>query len=814
MTDPGRPDELGASPGEQALHPSALPVERIGKYEIRGLLGKGGMGAVYKAFDPFLEREVALKAMLPQIADVPEHKQRFEREARAVARLTHPNVVTVFDLGYHTDGAPYIVMELLQGQDLSHGPVSTLGEKVAIVLQVLAGLGQAHEAGIVHRDIKPANVFITREGSAKIMDFGIARLGPSAATGTGAVLGTASYMSPEQVQAEPVDGRSDLFSVGSMLCELLTGRKPFDAESPLVTMYRIAHDEPEIELPASPEYERFGAVLRKALAKDPKDRYATSAEFAQALSSCIDEASTKAPVREKARDEGPVAPETGPARTTGALPRAPVPRTKAPARRFDPRDLFRILRDVHVGGKSGHLHFMSDQGHRSLRIRKGMITHAISDRDGEHLGEVLVRYGVISQEALERALETEKRLGPVLSGMGLVDREGLEEALGLHVREILFAILEEDEGTATFEELFETASDADVVSSLSTGQVILEATRRVLDPELARQVLGDMDRVLILSSDPVLRAQSITLTPTDGFVLSRVDGTLSAREVISLSPMPPEDTERSLFSLLCTGIVDYQEKATTTSRARRPPTTATGRPVRVAPTEASPAVADVAPPPAADDAATDAPQDVEPSADSSAVTDAPASESTPIRPDEPAPPSSPPAAAEGATRPEEQPEETGRSPVTAGAVPEEPAFPPSPATAASAAPVLDQDFHTPDPATQVREAEACFAEQRYEDAIRMVEPLLPLLDGSLRTRAAILLGQACMKGKRAHAEAEKALLGLVDQDPRCTPAYFTLGALYASLNDVERARSMYKKVLELSPRHRGAAAELAALGDG
>jgi serine/threonine protein kinase len=268
------------------------------------------MGAVYRALDPFLEREVALKVMLPQVAEDPDQKQRFEREARAVARLSHPNVVTVFDLGYHTDGAPYIVMELLRGDDLLHitsqGPPVALAEKVSIVLQVLRGLGQAHRVGIVHRDIKPANVFITDDGTAKIMDFGVARLGSSLATGVGAIVGTAAYMSPEQVRGEPVDGRSDIFSVASMLCELLSGRRPFHEETPVATLYSIAQKEPSLELPSGAEYERFVPVLKRALAKDREERFATCDDFADALSSCLDEASPTVrgrsiPVR---RDEG------------------------------------------------------------------------------------------------------------------------------------------------------------------------------------------------------------------------------------------------------------------------------------------------------------------------------------------------------------------------------------------------------------------------------------------------------------------------------------------------------------------------------
>ncbi len=235
---------------------AASAVVHIGKYEVRGLLGRGGMGCVHRAFDPVLEREVALKVMRAEIVGDPEQKQRFEREARAVARLSHPGVVTVFDLGYHTDGSPYIVMELLRGQDLlarmRAEPPLSLEEKVSIVGQILDGLGHAHRTGIVHRDIKPANVFLTEEGSARIMDFGLAFFTSSGATSQ-SIMGTVSYMSTEQVRGERLDGRSDLFSVGTMLCEMLTGRRPFDAETPAATLYRIVHDEPQIDLPSGRE---------------------------------------------------------------------------------------------------------------------------------------------------------------------------------------------------------------------------------------------------------------------------------------------------------------------------------------------------------------------------------------------------------------------------------------------------------------------------------------------------------------------------------------------------------------------------------
>ncbi|MES1211797.1 MAG: serine/threonine-protein kinase, partial [Acidobacteriota bacterium] len=217
----------------------------------------------------------------------PEQKLRFEREARAVARMMHPNVVTVFDLGYHTDGAPYIAMELLRGRDLlqtlrREAPLS-LERKLEIILQVLEGLSHAHAAGIVHRDIKPANIFLPDEGTAKIMDFGVARFTMSSVTNTGVVVGTADYMSPEQVSGIRVDGRSDLFSTGAMLCELLSGHRPFHGESLVSILFKITHEEPRLELPEGPEHAALVPVLRKALTKDVAARYQTAAEFAEAL---------------------------------------------------------------------------------------------------------------------------------------------------------------------------------------------------------------------------------------------------------------------------------------------------------------------------------------------------------------------------------------------------------------------------------------------------------------------------------------------------------------------------------------------------
>ena len=278
--------EPESKPGSEA--PIKEIQGRIGRYDIVRPIGKGAMGMVYLAHDTILERDVALKVMVSQIADDVELNQRFIREAKAVAKMHHPNVVNVFDLGNHTDGSPYIAMELLKGQDLQKAmrtpPPMSLDRKVGVIVQVLAGLAHAHQQGIVHRDIKPANVFINLDGTVKIMDFGVARLTSGSMTGTGNIVGTADYMSPEQVKGARVDGRSDLFSVGCMLYELITGRRPFHSENLMAIFYKITHEEPNFDLvPEGAEYDALMVVLKKSLAKQLEDRHQTAYEFAVEL---------------------------------------------------------------------------------------------------------------------------------------------------------------------------------------------------------------------------------------------------------------------------------------------------------------------------------------------------------------------------------------------------------------------------------------------------------------------------------------------------------------------------------------------------
>jgi hypothetical protein len=266
--------------------------EKIGRYQVIERVGRGGMGVLYRGIDPVLDREVAIKLMLVDFSndssEAEDMRPRFYREARASAKLQHPNIVTVFEFA-EENGTPYIVMEFLRGLSLAarltSPPPLTLDDKLNIVAQLCSALSYAHEQGVVHRDVKPANVFILPDGSIKLLDFGVAKLMTSTMTRQGDVLGSASYMSPEQVAgAESVDGRSDIFAVGVVLYELLAGKKPFQADTPTAIVVKILYEEPPpLEDPALPA--PVVAAVKKALAKNPAERFQTAGEFARDLQS-------------------------------------------------------------------------------------------------------------------------------------------------------------------------------------------------------------------------------------------------------------------------------------------------------------------------------------------------------------------------------------------------------------------------------------------------------------------------------------------------------------------------------------------------
>jgi serine/threonine protein kinase len=271
----------------------AKKTTRIGRYKILGELGRGAMGIVYKAEDPNLDRLVALKTIVLD-ADADgrdEYHKRFIAEAKAAGKLNHAHIVTTFDCGEH-DGMPYIAMELLEGTDLRTRMISeglTALEAVEIARQVADGLAYAHERGIVHRDIKPGNIMLGTRGQAKIMDFGLARMrAADHKTSTGMVLGTPRYMSPEQITGQPVDARSDLFSLGIVLYEMLTGTRLFpgeDLHQVTHAITQIEHVPPTRAVPGLPAMLDF--VVARALKKDAAVRYQSAQELAADLSTCL-----------------------------------------------------------------------------------------------------------------------------------------------------------------------------------------------------------------------------------------------------------------------------------------------------------------------------------------------------------------------------------------------------------------------------------------------------------------------------------------------------------------------------------------------
>jgi tetratricopeptide (TPR) repeat protein/predicted Ser/Thr protein kinase len=266
-------------------------VETIGKYQVHKVLGHGGMGTVYEALDPVIQRKVALKTMIPGLADAPELRLRFLREAQAAGGLRHRNIVTVYDLG-EDKGRPYIAMEYIDGTDLekiiqNKEPLS-LEWKLDVLRQVCEGLGYAHRHGIVHRDIKPANIRVTPDGEVKIMDFGIAHLQSSNLTKSGLVLGTVHYMSPEQIDGAKVDHRADVFSVGAIAYELFAYKRPFEAESITGVMYQIMHDRPDEKVLPTTQYSPgLERIILKAMARQVEERYQSLEEMHTDLVSLV-----------------------------------------------------------------------------------------------------------------------------------------------------------------------------------------------------------------------------------------------------------------------------------------------------------------------------------------------------------------------------------------------------------------------------------------------------------------------------------------------------------------------------------------------
>ncbi len=303
--------------------------DTLGRYTIQGMIGRGGMANVYKAFQPALERVVALKVMRAALTEDPEFVERFRREARAVARLEHPNIVQIYDFD-EIDGHSVLAMQFLDGGTLKERLTEVGGplpppEAARIVRGVAEALDHAHSLDIVHRDVKPSNVMLTKLGRVVVTDFGIAKmLGSSTTqyTQTGVGVGTPDYMSPEQGQGMPIDRRSDVYALGAVAYEMLTGRVPFTAETPLAVVFKHVRDPlprpSELNPAIGPAIE---AVLDVAMAKKPEDRYAAAGAFAAAL-----EGAVAAPTRATLQIVPPTELVVSPATAAAAAPaRAALP---------------------------------------------------------------------------------------------------------------------------------------------------------------------------------------------------------------------------------------------------------------------------------------------------------------------------------------------------------------------------------------------------------------------------------------------------------------------------------------------------------
>jgi len=311
-------------------------MKKLGRYDILRVLGKGAMGMVYEARDPNLDRRVAIKTIKVEnlsVAASAEYEARFRTEARSAARLQHPNIVSVYDSDRHGNIA-YLVMEYVQGEDLKHhldsGRRFTLEQTLSMVLDLLSALDYAHRQNVVHRDVKPANLLIPDDGRVKLTDFGVARIQDSGeATRTrGSMVGTLKYMSPEQVQGQPIDARADLFAAGVVLYQLLTGRRPFDGETDFAIIQQIITHAPPAPSSCNPLLPRaVDAVVARALAKSREQRFASAQEFAAALQEACGRASDRT-ILPPLAGSAASAPGTGsasrPSRSLGSTLRLPV----------------------------------------------------------------------------------------------------------------------------------------------------------------------------------------------------------------------------------------------------------------------------------------------------------------------------------------------------------------------------------------------------------------------------------------------------------------------------------------------------------
>lgn len=495
-----------------------------------------------------------------------------------------------------------------------------------------------------------------------------------------------------------------------------------------------------------------------------------------------------------------------------------------------------VLQSIYVGKQTGILHVSREDTRRSLFFRDGALVHAGSNVREERLGETLVVLGFLKPEDLKRATEAvvreNKRLGHAVRDLGLLDQERVEAALTEHARMVLERILAAHEGHYEFEAKSRDTTAADEFKlKVTTGEIVLDAVRRVEDPDVVRYALGDIDRILGLSSDPALRFQNIALTPTDGFVLSRVDGGLSAREVIQATPLEVDDTQRSLFGLLCTGVVEYLALPPKPKPAVRMP-----RQRPVAPPPPDPA-AEPTPEQRAHRAEMDARRQeiserfeklkgathfdvlgIPRTANEAQVKTAYFNLAKRFHPDT----RHDPALADLRDQMDAifirlgqafEVLRNARTRLSYEATLPSHGSGPSGDTPAMAVPAPDPALEARRAADNVRRAERLVEEAKYWDAIQLLEPAVLALGGAQRQRARVILARALVKNPNWIHQAEEVLQAVVQDEPNHQEAHFELGSLYKERGLKSRALASFRRVLDVNPEHERAAAAIADLGD-
>jgi serine/threonine protein kinase/curved DNA-binding protein CbpA len=546
------------------------------RYRFVSRLGAGAFGEVYCLNDSMLERDVAAKRVrldaFAEATQKSELRERTIREAKVAVKVKHPHIVTIYDVVDRPDGV-FIIMEYIEGRTLANllkerGRLS-LSETLHLLGETASALDFAHAKGIVHRDIKPANIMVENaSGGVKVMDFGIAKSDTfTELTAAGSVLGTPNYMSPEQARGEPtINERADLFSLGCVLYECLVGQKAFVGKNVMATLMSIMNDRPR---PFDPEalglHSDLAELMKRALAKEAASRFGSGKELIDALHALppVDQATVVIPPLDAPPAQAMVVTRREPGNTSSFDARLQGKLSDTAAAE--------LIREVYSSRNTGILHFEHEGIAKRVYFKTGNVVFANSDLNDDRLGELLIRTGEIDRAAFDRATEkmqkTGRRFGTTLIELGHLSPEKLASLVRRQVEEIIYSVFSWDSGAYGFEFL-ERPVEEDIIVNLSTAELILIGVRRIGSLDHIRNGLGSLDRVLRHTENPLLLYQKMTLTTSEGYVLSRIDGSTSVAEIASMSPMGEDETLRCVYALVAAGVVELTARAASSPTSR------------------------------------------------------------------------------------------------------------------------------------------------------------------------------------------------------------------------------------------------------